>query len=124
MVSRGGSVDDKKLWKQGLSWLKDKDKWPADIVTSPSPESQAEAKVIKGIFAGFTAATYCLDDLLEKFNLTKTLRVVAWSWRFVGNSRLKREERMMGPLKTDEVQRLHLFWTKRAQRSLDDKVTR
>lgn len=24
--SRGGPVDDKKLWKQGPSWLKDKDK--------------------------------------------------------------------------------------------------
>ena len=30
---------------------------------------------------------------------------------------------MTGPLTTDEVQRQHLFWTKRAQRSLDDKVT-
>ena len=55
--SRGGSVDDSKLWKQAPSWLKDKDKWPADIVTSPTPESQVEAKVIKGIFAGFTQAT-------------------------------------------------------------------
>ena len=121
--SRGGPVDDNKLWSQGPSWLKDKDKWPSDIVTSPTPESQAEAKVIKGIFAGLTAATDCLDDLLEKFSLTKTLRVVAWIARFAGNSRLKREERMTGPLTTDEVQRQHLFWTKRAQRSLDDKVT-
>lgn len=123
MGSRGGPVDDNKLWKQGPSWLKDKDKWPADIVTSPTPESQAEAKVIKGIFAGFTAATDCLDDLLEKFSLTKTLRVVAWIARFAGNARLKRKERMTGPLTTNEVQRQHLFWTKRAQRSLDDKVT-
>lgn len=121
--SRGGPVDDNKLWKQGPSWLKDKDKWPADIVTSPTPESKAEAKVIKGIFSGFTAATDCQDHLLEKFSLTKTLRVVAWIVRFAGNSRFKREERMTGPLTTDEVQRQHLFWTKRAQQSLDDKVT-
>ncbi|XP_068713043.1 uncharacterized protein [Montipora foliosa] len=30
---------------------------------------------------------------------------------------------MTGPLTTNEVQRQHLFWTKRAQRSLDDQVT-
>lgn len=92
-------------------------------MTNPTPESQAEAKVIKGISAGFTAATDCLDELLGKFSLTKTLRVVAWIARFAGSSRLKREERMTGPLTTDEVQRQHLFWTKRAQRSLDDKLT-
>ena len=121
--SRGGPADDNKLWKQGPSWLKDKDKWPADIATSPTPESQAEVKVIKGIFAGFTQATDRLDDLLEKFSLNKTLRVVAWIARFASNSRLKREERMTGPLTTDEVLRQHLFWTKRAQRSLDDELT-
>lgn len=75
------------------------------------------------MFARFTAATDCLDDLLEKYSLTKTLRVVTWIVRFAGNSRLKREERMTGPLTTDEVQRQRLFWTKCAQRSLDDKVT-
>ena len=64
--SRRGTVDDNKLWSQGPSWLKDKDKWPSDIVTSPTAESQAKAKVIKGIFARFTVATDCLDDLLEK----------------------------------------------------------
>ena len=79
---------------KGRVFLKDKDKWTADIVISPTPESQAEAKVIKGIFSGFTAATDCLDDLLEKFSLTKTLRGVAWIARFAGTARLKRKERM------------------------------
>ena len=45
--SRGGPADDNKLWEQGPSWLKDKDKWPADIMTSPTPESKAEVKLIK-----------------------------------------------------------------------------
>ena len=38
--------------------------------------------MIKGIFAAFTAATDCLDDLLEKFSLSKALPVVAWIGRF------------------------------------------
>ena len=39
--SRGGQVDDSKLWLQGLEWLSDREKWPTDIVTSRTPESQA-----------------------------------------------------------------------------------
>ena len=62
---------------------------------------------------------YSLDS-----RLTKTLLVVAWIARFTGNSCLKREERMAGPLRTDEIQRQHLFWTKHAERGLNDKVTK
>ncbi|XP_068692652.1 uncharacterized protein [Montipora foliosa] len=76
-----------------------------------------------GQLSGSPLATDCLDDLLEKFSLTKTLRVVAWIAGFAENVRLKRKERMTGPLTTNEVQRQNVFWTKRAQRSLDDKVT-
>ena len=39
--SRGGQVDDSKLWWQGMEWLSDREKWPTDIVTSRTPESQA-----------------------------------------------------------------------------------
>ena len=43
--SRGGPADDNKLGEQGPSSLKDKDKWPADIMTSPTPKSKAEVKL-------------------------------------------------------------------------------
>ena len=121
--SRGGQVNDSKLWWQGPEWLSDKDEWPTDIMTSPPPESQAEAKVTKELFAGATASIDCLDNLLGKFNLAKTLRIVAWVARFARNSRLKKQERMAGPLTTEEIQQQHLFWTKRAQQIQDDKVT-
>ena len=56
-------------------------------MTSPTPESQAEAKVTREPFNGVTASTNPLDDLLGKFSLTKTLRIVAWAVRFVQNAR-------------------------------------
>ena len=107
--NRGGQVDDSKLWWQGPEWLSDKDKWPTDIVTSFTPESQTEAKVTKELFNGVTASTDGLDDLLGKFSLTKTLKIVAWAARFIRNSRLKKQERMAGPLTTDEINKQHLF---------------
>ena len=121
--SRGGQVDDSKLWQQGTEWLSDKEKWPTDIVTSRTPESQAEAKITKELFIGATASTGCHNVLLGKFDLTKTLRIVAWSARFIRNSRLEKQERMMGPLATDEIKNQHLFWTKRPQEIQSDDVT-
>ena len=121
--SRGGQVVDSKLWWQGPEWLSDKEKWPTDIVTSRTPESQAEAKITKELFNGATATTGYLNVLLGKFEMTKTLRIVAWTARFIWNSRLKRQESMMGPLTTDEIKNQHLFWTKRPQEIQSDDVT-
>ena len=121
--SRGGQVDDSKLWWQGPEWLSEKEKWPRDIVTSRTPESQAEAKITKELFNGATTSTGCLKVLLGKFDLTKTLSIVAWTARFIRNSRLKKQERMMGPLTTDEIENQHLFWTKRLQEIQSDDVT-
>ena len=39
------------------------------------------------------------------------------------NSRLKKQERMAGPLTTYEINEQHLFWTKRAQEIQGDEVT-
>ena len=59
---------------------------------------------------------------VTSFNLAKTLRIVAWVARFARNSRLMKQERMAGPLTTEEIQQQHLFWTKRPQQIQDDKV--
>ena len=59
--SRGGQVDDSKLWWQGMEWLSDREKWPTDIVTSRTPESQAQAKITKELFNGATASTGWLN---------------------------------------------------------------
>ena len=59
---------------------------------------------------------------VTSFNLAKTLRIVAWVARFARNSRLMKQERMAGPLTTEEIQQQHLFWTKRAQQIQDVKV--
>ena len=59
--SRGGQVDYSKLWWEGPECLSDKEKWPTDIVTSRTPEGQAEAKITKELFNGATASTGCQD---------------------------------------------------------------
>ena len=113
--SRGGSVQGEELWWRGPKWLAEKESWPCDIVTSSTPESQAEAKVTREVFAGAREVTDEFDGLLEKFALWKVLRVCAWISHFVNNTRKHKEQRTNGPLTTDKIKRQTLFWVARAQ---------
>ena len=113
--SRGGGVQGEELWWSGPKWLADKDSWPCDIVTSCTPESQAEAQVTREVFAGAREVTDQFDGVLVKFALWKELRVCAWISRFVNNTRKHKEQRETGPLTTGEMERQTLFWVARAQ---------
>ena len=69
--SRSGKVDESsELWFKGPLWLTKESEWPEDIVTSPSKESLAEAKVIKEILAiDVELEQDELDNLMEKWDL-------------------------------------------------------
>ena len=69
-------------------------------------------------------ATDAFDEVLARFGLRKALRICAWASRFTQNSRLKREERITGPLTTEEIEKQHMFWIKRAQKSCHDEDDR
>ena len=86
--SRGRQVTDCKPWWNGLVWLSNKDAWPPDIVTRASPDTQAEAKATKELFARAEVTNDPLDEILAKFTLTKAMRVSGWVARFAINIRL------------------------------------
>lgn len=113
--SRSGSVENEELWWRGPEWLLDRERWPADIKTTATPDSQAEAKVIRDVFAVAQAKTDILDALLIKFNLWKTLRVCAWVTRFIHNLRSEKTRRSKGPLTTEEIEMQRHLWLKRTQ---------
>ena len=71
--SQSGSVDMSKLWWKGPPWLTDREKWPANIVTSPTAEVQAKSKVIRELFARAMATEDEFDILLDKSSLWRTL---------------------------------------------------
>ena len=57
-----------------------------------------------------------LDEILEKFQFRKAMRVTAWVMRFIGNCRSKKRERINGLLTTQEINdHAVLFWIKRVQ---------
>lgn len=116
LASRGGLVtEENQLWWKGPEWLSDPAKWPADLVTAPTAESNAEMKATKELFAMAVKADDDLDHLLAKHNYWKTLRVCAWIMRFANNARAKRATRTKGPLTTDEIEKQKHFWLLRVQ---------
>ena len=70
---------------------------------------------MKEIFSAAVDSTDKFDELLKKFPLMKTIRVIAWIRRFVFNCRAEKESRQKGPLKTEEINNQHTSWIRRAQ---------
>ena len=106
-----------ELWWKGPKWLADREQWPRDVVTVSTSESQAEAKVVREVFAGARDKADEFDALLGKFSLWKMFRVGAWILRFVNNTRKRKSERTIGPIATEEIEQQKCIWTARAQRS-------
>ena len=113
--SRGGSVNDNQTWWNGPAWLKDPRQWPPDLVTTATPESSAEVKATREIFALAVDGQDALDELLEKATLWRTLRVGAWIQRFLYNAKAQ-GQRHEGPLTTEEINKQKTFWQKRIQK--------
>ena len=114
---RGGQVTDNPLWWKGPQWLARKEEWPPDLVTNASPESMAEAKATREIFAGaiLTTLTDDLDALLDKFSYWKAIRACAWIRQFSFNVRTKNTSRATRPLTTQELKLVKLLWEKKVQ---------
>jgi hypothetical protein len=111
--SRGGSVEGSELWWNGPQWLSDHDLWPANLVTTDSPESAAEAKVIREVIAVTSVAEPDeFDNLLAKYRLKKSLRVCVWVSRFV---RSCRGDKRLGPITATEMEEQLKWWIRRVQ---------
>ena len=74
--SRGGQVTGKQIWWNGPDWLLNRSKWPPNLVSGPSPESQAEVKATQQVLAGAIESHDRLDELLAKFCLSDRKSVV------------------------------------------------
>ena len=86
LAGRGGQVTNAVLWWNGSTWLSDPRKWPENLVTAKSPASEEEAKASKEVLnlvQGKPSQDHNeFDELLERNDLRRTLRVHAWVRRF------------------------------------------
>lgn len=64
--SRGGNAENNVLWKQGPTSLSDPSNWPPDVITYPTTEVIAEAKVKREVFAVSESTHDAFDNLLDR----------------------------------------------------------
>ena len=76
-------------------WLAHAVKWPSDIVTSTTKETQAKAQVIKEVCTVTMVTSDALEPLTQKWNLRKTIRVGLWvaQYMYIRNCRVKHQQR-------------------------------
>jgi hypothetical protein len=56
-----------------------------------------------------------LDQVMEKYELWKAVRITTWVVRFINNCRVKRLARKKGPISTEETEEQVNFWIRRTQ---------
>ena len=121
IASRGGLIDEgNQLWWNGPNWLSNPEEWPPDLKTTASVESNEELKLTKQVFALATEEDNDFVKLLSKFAYWKTLRVIAWLLRFVGNTRCLPDRRVTGPLTTREIEKAEKLLTLNGQQQIDE----
>ena len=100
--SRGGQLTE--MCFNGPQWLRNKGNWPKNPILQPSKETQAEAKIVRELLctAQEDGEPDDFDQILEKHELRRALRVTAWILRFIHNCRNK--EKRDGPLSTSETE--------------------
>ena len=106
-----------EFWLKGPNWLSRPEVWPTLVLTKPSKETEAEAKLIKEVFAGATQLKDTLHQVLEKHGFWKIIRITSWIARFICNCKLSKQNRLSGPLTMCETDKQVKFWVKRAQNS-------
>ena len=97
--------------------MPDPKQWPDAIVTKPSAQTKSETKLIKEVFVAGVETMDVFEEMLAKHSFWTTLRIMAWITRFLNNSKLKKPQRVMGPLTTIELNQETEWWIKRVQRS-------
>ena len=114
--SRGGDVIGSALWWNGPEWLQDRDAWPLNPVSASSKESESESKIVREVLAATIVDQDkdVFDQLLERRDFRRALRVCAWVERFVRNCRSD-TPKIVGPITAAEQESRTSWWIRRVQ---------
>ena len=108
IASRGGDVVFSELWWNGPDCISDRERWPPQSAIQPSDKQGKQNEKLPRI---------CLKTLTGcMFELRKALNICALVSRFVDNLR-NPEQKVSGPVMSEEFQKQHLVLVKKAQQS-------
>ena len=116
--SRGCKADQLSgEWIQGPEWLTRPELWPTPVETKPSNETEAEARMIKDVLTVALESEDPLNQILQKHQYWRAIRVVSWIARFIHNCKSNKVNRISGPLSTVETNSQVRAWILRTQQN-------
>ena len=86
------------LWKY-LDWLQNIEKWLTQIEIKANEESEKEANLIKEVMCTAIDDKSIFDNLLDKHDYWKFIRIITWVKRFITNCEGK--TKLSGSLATE-----------------------
>ena len=102
-------------WFTGPEWLLNEREWPEQ------PKQKLTVEV-----SSFTNEEVLdeWDELLKRKPYWNTLRITAWTLRFIHNSLSKSRKlmRQSSPLSSDEIQQAKEHWVRRVQRDIPEDL--
>ena len=98
--------------------MPDKTKWPDQLFITSTAETEKETKCIKELVTTAIQNNQKSEYnyLLSKYELHKTLRILAGIYRFINNSRKVKKS---DPLTTEEIDRRRKYLIKQVQREME-----
>ena len=116
--SRGCTVSKiPELWFQGPEWLPYKDQWPVQPSIQAIYKTEQEAEITKELMSTALQKNDTFDKLMNKFDLWKCIKIIAWINRFITNCK---KEKINGPLTTSEIKQQRTWFIKREQQKVAD----
>ena len=101
-----------EFWWDGPEWLGHCKNWPEQPNITSNNKSKIETKKVKELLATTADLQNPIDTLLNKFTLSKTLRILYWINHFLNNCR---KSKVSGPLTAEKVLVQRKFLIKREQ---------
>lgn len=120
----GSKLKEDELWWNGPNWLTEgEDRWPRVESVVSTPESEEETKKTTNVMVADVQNQPSIGKLVDinrHGRLEKLVRVTAWVFRFIRNSRPNRDEtaRLSGRLTREELLGAEREWVKAAQADL------
>ena len=103
-----------ETWMNGPGWLSKPEKWSEQLQVTPSEKSEYESRMVKEVMkVNNPKLAGCVNSLLANFQLSKTVRILAWVRRFIDN--FVYSKKVNGPLTIKEIQKQMQFFIKRSQ---------
>ena len=93
-------------------WLRDSNSWPNQPMIESSDDSKIERKRAKEVLAMTVLSETIYDQLLVKYPILKTLRILSWIKLLLTNCK---KIQVRGPLTSSEVEKQREFPIKEEQ---------